>query len=173
LTNLSLIERCAIVSESSTIRERAHHVVALLLCPARIFPLRPAALDWLAARITSHLSHRLIPESGVVVIEPTAPLRPEDFDAIAHVVDPWIESHGNLHGVVAHARELPSWETLGAVFKHLQFVREHQRRVRRVALSTDSPVAHFVPTLAEHFVKPALKTFAYEDLDKAIAWAAG
>lgn len=82
------------------------------------------------------------------------------------------QSHGDLHGVVARARELPSWETFGAVFRHLQFVREHQRLVRRVALSSDSVMAQFMPTLAEHFAKPELKTFAYDDLDKAIAWAA-
>ncbi len=65
------------------------------------------------------LAQRLLPEAGVLVVEPKRPLRAEDFDALAMMVDPWIETHGELRGVVVHAREFPGWETLGAFFRHL------------------------------------------------------
>jgi hypothetical protein len=171
LQYLRLFERVAVVSKVAWIRESAHLVGAMLPCPVRVFPERDGALDWLGARITWHLSHRLVPESGVLVVEPVGPLRPEDFDAVSLVVDPWIESHGALHGLVVHMREFPGWESVGGFVRHVQFVREHHKRVRRVALAADSPMAQLMPKLAEHFLKAELKHFSYDQLDQAIAWA--
>jgi hypothetical protein len=52
-------------------------------------------------------------------------------------------------------------------------VRDHHRRVRRVALAADTKLADLVPRLAEHFVKAEIRHFDYDDLDDAVAWAAG
>lgn len=153
-------------------RERAHRVAALVPRPVQVFAAREAGLDWLVARITPHLSHRLIPDSGVVVVEPTGPLRPEDFDALALLIDPWIEAHGALRGVVVHLQEFPSWEGLGAFVRHVQFVREHQRWVRRVALAADSRLAQIMSNLGELFLRTELKHFGRNELDHAIEWAA-
>jgi hypothetical protein len=172
LNYLSLFERCAIVSEAPSMRERAHRVATLVPRPVHVFAAREAGLEWLVARITSHLSHRLIPECGVVVVEPTGALRPEDFDALALLVDPWIESHGRLRGVVVHMQQFPGWENLGAFIRHLQFVRERQRWVRRVALAADGPLALTIPKLGELFVKAEVKHFGHNELDQAIGWAA-
>jgi hypothetical protein len=172
LNYLSLFERCAIVSEAASLRERAHRVAALVPRPVHVFAAREPGLDWLVARITPHLSHRLIPDCGVVVVEPTGALRPEDFDALARVVDPWIEAHGALRGVVLHLPEFPGWESLGAFIRHVQFMREHQRRVHRVALAADSRLAQIMPKVGELFVRAELKHFGRSELDKAIGWAA-
>jgi hypothetical protein len=172
LSYLSLFERCAIVSEAASMRERAHRVAALVPRPIHVFATREAGLDWLVAKITPHLSHRLIADCGVVVVEPTGALRPEDFDALALFVDPWIESHGTLRGVVVHMQEFPGWESLGAFIRHVQFVREHQSRVRRVALAADSRLAQIMPKLGEPFVRAEVKHFGRNELDQAIGWAA-
>jgi hypothetical protein len=61
----------------------------------RYLRLFEEALAWLASSTTgSGVTHRLIPETGLLVVEPTGPLRAEDFNALALVVDPWIEAHG-------------------------------------------------------------------------------
>jgi SpoIIAA-like len=171
LQYLRLFERCAVISEVSSTRRGARLMGALLPCPVHVFETRKDGLDWLVARITPHLSHRLFPESGVVVVEPTGALRAEDFDAIGRVVDPWIEVHGALRGVVVHMRALPGWDGLGAVVRHLQFVREHLRSVHRVAFATDSRVGQLTPKLVEPFVTAELKPFGYGELNQAIAWA--
>jgi hypothetical protein len=115
---------------------------------------------------------RLVPETGVVVVEVAAPLRTADFDALAATVDGWLATHDALQGVVVHAPAVPGWENLGALLRHLRFVRDHHRRVRRVALAVDGVLAGLAPTVAEHFVQAQLRRFGYDALDAAIAWAA-
>ena len=145
----------------------------MLPCPFRIFENGDwkLAVEWLSSPVTARLSHRLVRESGVLVVQPVAPLCPEDFDAVAMTVDPWIEAHGALQGLVVHLREFPGWEDFGAFIRHVQFVREHHLQVRRVALVADGRLAHLMPKLGEHFIKAELKHFRYDELSLAIAWA--
>jgi hypothetical protein len=174
LRYLRLFERCAIVSDIDWIRESSRMLGAMMPCPVKVFGNSEwqDALAWLTSPSAGgEISHRLLPEAGVLVVELTGPLRAEDFDALALVVDPWIEARGELRGVVVHAREFPGWENLGSFLRHLRFVRDHHRRVRRVALCAGGTLAALVPRLAEHFVEAELRHFGYDDLDSAIAWA--
>ena len=71
-----------------------------------------------------------------------------------------------------HACAFPGWENVGSLVRHVRFVRDHHRRVRRVALAVDGSVADLAPRIAEHFVRAELRHFDYDDLDGAVAWAA-
>lgn len=171
LHHMRLFERVAIVAHVARVRDRARLVAAVVPCPVHVFSEREAALDWLCAQITPHIIHRLIPQRSVLVVAPRGPLRAEDFDAIALVVDPWIESHGALRGLVVHMKAFPGWETLGAFIPQFQFVRDHHRTVHRVAVCSDADFAQLAPHLAAHFVRAELKHFGYGDVDWAIEWA--
>ena len=114
---------------------------------------------------------RCCPISACIVVEVTGALRAHDFDSLALTADTWIEAHGDLQGVVIHAREFPGWENLGSLLRHLRFVRDHHRKVRRIALASDGKLFKLAPHLGEHFVEAKVKTFGYEELDSAIAWA--
>ncbi len=171
LHHMRLFERVAIVTHVARARERARLIAAVVPCPVHVFSERESALDWLCAQITPHISHRLVPQRSVLVVEPRGPLRPEDFDAIALVVDPWIESHGSLRGLVVHMKAFPGWESLGAFVRQFQFVRDHHRTVHRVAVSSDAGFTQLAPHLAAHFVRAELKHFGYGELDSAIEWA--
>jgi hypothetical protein len=171
LQYLRLLERCAIVSESTATRDRAHAIGAMLPCPIHVFPDRPGALAWLEAPMAACRAHRLIPDARVLVLEPSGPLSAEDFEGIASVVDPWVAEHGTLRGLVVHLREFPGWESVGGFIRHVQFIRERHLSVRRVALATDGRVARLAPRIAERFVKAEFKHFAYVDLPDAIVWA--
>lgn len=174
LRYLRLFERCAIVSDVGWIREASRLVGAMMPCPVKVFGNDewPAALAWLTSpRAADGLTHKLLAEAGVLVVEAHGPLRREDFDALAAAVDPWIEAHGELRGLVVHARAFPGWENLGSFFRHLRFVRDHHRRVRRVAVCAGGTLAALAPRLTEHFVKAEIRHFGYDDLEAAIAWA--
>ena len=132
------------------------------------------AIAWLSALPEGPgVAHHLVPESGVLVVEVTAPLRAQDFDALAATADTWLETHDALPGVVIHARQFPGWENAASMLRHLRFVRDHHRAVRRVALAADGKQADLIAGLAEHFVHAEIKRFGYDDLDEAVAWAAG
>jgi hypothetical protein len=74
---------------------------------------------------------------------------------------------------VIHARAFPGLENLGALVRHVRFVRDYHRHVSRIALAADSKLASVAPRIAEHFVQAEVKVFGYEELEKAIAWAGG
>jgi hypothetical protein len=105
------------------------------------------------------------------VVEVKSALRAEDFDGLSAMVDAWIEAHGELHGIVVHAREFHGWENVTSFVHDLRFVRDHDRNVRRVALAAGGRMAKLAPRLAEHFVEADVKHFDYDALDQAIAWA--
>jgi hypothetical protein len=57
--------------------------------------------------------------------------------------------------------------------RHIQFVRDHHRKVERIALAADGMLASLAPRLGEHFVRAEVKTFRYDEVDVAVMWAAG
>jgi hypothetical protein len=117
------------------------------------------------------LAHRFLVERGVLLVRPTGPLRPADFDVIAVAVDLW-RSQGALHGLVVVARAFPGWENLGGFVRHIQFSRRHPGSVRRVALVIDVDVPPVDPALKGHFMRCEVNCFPRSLIDGAIAWAA-
>jgi hypothetical protein len=175
LASLRLFDGVAVVSDVVWIRESTRLIGFVMPCPVRAFGNGQLAegVDWLRSLPEGPaVSHRLLPE-GVLVVEVRQALRAQDFDALAATADGWIESHGDLQGIVIHARTFPGWENLGGLIRHVRFVRDHQRRVRRAALASDSRLAGLAPRIAEHFAQAEVRRFGYDALDEAIAWAGG
>ena len=175
LRSMRLFDGCAIVSDTGWLREAARLVGFFMPCPVRTFGVqdREKAVEWLGSLPhRTGISHRLL-DSGVIVVEVEAALRAEDFDALATTADTWIEAHGNLQGLVIHAREFPGWENLGSLVRHLRFVRDHHRKVKRIALAADTRLASLAASLGEHFAQAEVKSFPYGELENAIAWAGG
>jgi SpoIIAA-like len=167
---------CALVTDRYWIRDSARLAGFFMSCAVRVFSSkdRPKAIEWLSAVPREvGLAHRLVPERGVLVIEVKHALSAQDFDALALAVDPWIESHGGLQGVVIHARAFPGWENLGSLIRHVRFVRDHHTKIKRLALAVDGKLAGLAPRIAEHFVRAEIRVFPSDQLDGAVAWAAG
>ena len=135
-------------------------------------PEHPVELPHAGAPAHQGPQARLLADQGVLVLEITGKLGVEDFDALALVVDPWIEAHGALHGLVIHARSFPGYEGLGGALRHLRFVREHQRKIERIAVAGDGTLLNLAPKLGDTFVRAELRGFDYDHVDDAIAWAA-
>jgi hypothetical protein len=172
---LRQFERCAIVSDVEWITKSAQLMGPLMPCPVKTFKGSETsqAVAWLEAAEPENLTVELKANEGVVVVEPKGPLSATDFDRLAAKVDPWLDAHFMLHGVVVHAKKFPGWENLGGLLKHFQFVRGHQDRVERVAVAVDGTMAQVLPKIATHFVRAEVKAFGYDALDSAVAWAAG
>ncbi|MDF3298553.1 STAS/SEC14 domain-containing protein [Streptomyces tropicalis] len=171
---MRLFEGCAVVSDLGWIRQSTRFTRFLMPCPVRVFGGRDReeAVRWLVSLPEGPgVSHRLLPESGVLVIEVEQPLRTQDFDALAQTADSWLETHGELAGVVVHARAFPGWENIAGLLRHVRFVRAHHRRIRRIALAADSRLAPLAPHLANRVVQAEVRRFGYGELDDAVAWA--
>jgi hypothetical protein len=116
------------------------------------------------------IRHELLREQGILVVRPAGPLRAEDFSALAAAVDPYLEQHGALNGLMIDAPAFPGWENFAGLISHLRFVREHHRRIRRVAVVSDSALLAAGPKIASHFVAAELKTFPSAERAAALAW---
>lgn len=174
IRSLRLFDGCAIVADVPWIRQAARVAAVLMPCPVRVFANAEldASVSWLRSLPEGvGVSHRLLPELGVIVVDVEHPLRAQDFDAVALTADAWIESHGALQGLVIHARTFPGWENVGGLLRHIRFVRDHHRKIRRIAVAADSKLAAIAPRIAEHFVAAEVRSFSYDQLDAAIAWA--
>jgi len=174
LQSLSLLEGCAVVTDHDWIRQATRVVGYILPCPVRAFPNAELteAGSWLGGlpqRAT--VSQRMIPESGVLVIEVDHALRTEDFKEVERTADSWIETHGKLPGLVLHMRHFPGWENLDSMLQHARFVRDHRRMIKRVALVADGTVARIAPAIVDLLVVPEVRHFRFDELDAAIRWA--
>jgi hypothetical protein len=109
----------------------------------------------------------------VVVLEPSGALSSDDFAAVAEQVDPLIDQHGSLNGLVIHVASFPGWDSFSGLVSHIRFVKDHHRHIGKVALCTDSPVGAVAERFASHFVSADIRTFPYADLAAAEAWVAG
>ncbi|MCB1856256.1 MAG: STAS/SEC14 domain-containing protein [Pseudomonadales bacterium] len=109
-------------------------------------------------------------DNRVAILEPEESLSAGDFQAAASEIDPVIEKYGQLSGIIIRTRSFPGWESFAALTSHLRFVKNHHRHVARVALVTDSVAADFAEKIASHFVKAEIRSFSYQDVDKARDW---
>jgi len=174
LRSLRLIEGLAIVSDVSWIRDSSRLLAFFMPGPVRHFGnvQFADAVAWLQSLPQdAGVSHRLLADRGVIVVEVTQALRARDFDELAVTADTWIEGHGRLQGLVIHARRFPGWENLGGLIRHARFVRDHHRKIARIAIAADGELATLAPRLGEHFVQAEVKSFPFDAVESAIAWA--
>jgi hypothetical protein len=174
LRAMGSFDGCAVVSSLPWVGEVLRFVGFLLPYPVRVFPTdrRDEAIAWLTSLSGGPgITHRVLADTGVVVVEVAEPLRVQDVEALATVVDGWLTERPRLHGLVVHARAFPGWENVGGLVQHLRFVVGHHRHVDRIALAVDGPLAAMAATLAEVVAHPQVRRFDHDELDAAIAWA--
>lgn len=109
-------------------------------------------------------------ERGVLTLRPEGALTAQDFAALAGLVDPHLDAKGDLKGLLLLAPRFPGWEDFAGLVSHLKFVRDHHRRIRRIAVVSDSTFLSVAPKIAAHFVSAELKTFAADAAAAAQDW---
>ena len=112
------------------------------------------------------------PTHNVATVQPAGPLTEQDFTDAAARIDPAIEKHGQLRGLIIATDSFPGWESFAALVHHFRFVRDHHKQVRRVALVTDSSLGAVAETLASHFVAAEIRHFPFAEQDAARQWVA-
>ena len=106
----------------------------------------------------------------IVTLQPHGALKKEDFDHAVEIIDPFIEEHGKLNGVIIYTETFPGWEDFAAFNRHLTFIKNHHREIKKLAFVTDSIVGDFGEMVTSHFVNATIKNFDYENLDEARIW---
>lgn len=130
------------------------------------------ALTWIVEPSHPHIRISIEEDRRVVRVRPTGRLSKDDFLRLAEEIDPLIEKWGALNGLVLESRDFPGWESVGALIRHMSFVSDHHRKIRRIAVVTESALGAVAESIASHFVAARIKQFDPGDLDVALAWAA-
>lgn len=116
------------------------------------------------------LDFSIMQPEGILVLKPQDPLSKEDFSGLSIAVDAYLSDHANLHGLLIHAKDFPGWENFGGFAAHMHFVREHHKKIERVAIVTDSQIAGVAEFLGKHFSSAEVKHFPFSDDVKALEW---
>lgn len=116
------------------------------------------------------LDYSIMKPEGILVLKPNAPLTKEDFIGLSAAADAYLSDHAKLHGVLIHTKGFPGWENFGGFTAHMHFVREHHKKVERVAIVTDSQIADIAESLGKHFTSAELRHFPFVEDMKALDW---
>jgi len=111
--------------------------------------------------------------SRILRVHPESSLDKQDFVALAKAVDPEIEAHGDLAGLIIDAAHFPGWDSFGAMVTHLRFVRNHHEHVKKIAVVTDSHLGDFAEHLVSHFISAEIRQFPAGQSEMARQWIAG
>jgi hypothetical protein len=116
------------------------------------------------------IEYRLDTARSILYVRPKSALEPGDFAQLAGTVDPFIEKTGDLAGLIIDAKKFPGWNSLGAVAAHFRFVRDHHKRIKKIALVTDAALGNIAERLASHFVSATIRSFPAGQLAAAEQW---
>lgn len=122
---------------------------------------------------TRMIEHEFLRTEGILILRPKARLEAGDFVNLAREIDPTIEADGKLHGLMIDAESFPGWQDFAALVAHLKFVREHHRKIEKVAVVSDSSFLTVAPKFASHFVQADLRHFPQSEGGAALAWLRG
>jgi hypothetical protein len=175
MTHLTDFERIAVVTGVDWIEKMVRAFGFAIPCEVRVFDDDDleAARGWVTEPpSTGKLSFELMKEQGVLLLEPKGELEAADFERVAAEVDPFIEETGSLEGLLVVAEHFPGWDDFSAMASHFRFVRDHHRKIRRVALVTKDRLVSALPRIASHFVDAEVRAFPMEQRDEALLWIA-
>ena len=108
--------------------------------------------------------------AGVLTVRPEGKLETQDFLTLSEVVDPFIKERGGLNGIIIVTKKFPGWEDFNGMIEHMRFVRNHHRKIAKVAIVTDSKIADVAESLGKHFIKASIKHFSFKELESAKGW---
>ena len=116
------------------------------------------------------INYELRHDEGILVLHPEGPLEAADFISITSQVDAYLTGHGKLHGVLIHAKSFPGWKDFAAMLAHLKFLKEHIKKIEKVAVVADGALANIMPNIAKHFVHAQVRHFDFTREDAAWDW---
>jgi hypothetical protein len=116
------------------------------------------------------LDFELLRDKGILIVTPHGPLEKADFERVAKDVDLYLADNGMLAGVMFYVKSFPGWDSFAALLAHFKFVKDHQRKIERLAVVSDSDLLKIMPHIVSHFAHPEVKQFPYDEKETALAW---
>jgi hypothetical protein len=116
------------------------------------------------------IEFELLRDRGILIVSPNGPLAKADFARLAREVDPFIAANGKLTGLMVCVTAFPGWNSFAAFLSHLGFVRDHHRKIDRIAAVADSAWLKVMTRISRYFVSPQVRQFPSNQRTEALAW---
>jgi len=116
------------------------------------------------------ISFQLLREEGILLVSPEGRLGSKDFERLAQEIDPYLKQKGHLAGLMIRAKSFPGWKDFSALIGHFKFVKNHHKKIQRVAAVTDSGFLSIMPHVMNHIVQAEVKHFDSHDQEAALKW---
>lgn len=117
-----------------------------------------------------HLDIILDKDTHILILEPKDVLTKNDFQYLATVVDPYIEEGNTLKGLMIKTKNFPGWDSLSAIKEHIAFIKQHHKKIEKLAFVTDSSFIDLIKSITGAFVHPKIKEFKYDAAEEALRW---
>ena len=119
------------------------------------------AKSWVCERHRAAVDAVINVEDGLLILKPSQDrsLSVYDFEYITKIADDYLAEHEVINGILISSRHFPGWQGLGAMMSHLKFVHDHHRKIKRIAVVTNSPLGRFADHIGDHFIKAEIKKF--------------
>jgi SpoIIAA-like len=109
-------------------------------------------------------------EHSILHVQPKSAIGRDDFVNLAKVVDPHIDATGGLAGLIVEAAGFPGWGSFAAMVNQFRFVRDHHKRIKRIAVVTDSHFGDVAEHFTSHFVSAEIRHFPAGQIEQARQW---
>ena len=96
-------------------------------------------------------------------------IRAHDFDRIRQHIDELIAKYGEIC-LLIDASEFEGWQDIEAAKSHFLFIREHNRRVERIAILGSQQWQYWLGAVVAVFVHPEVKCFESNERESALRW---
>lgn len=106
----------------------------------------------------------------IAILKPSERLSESDFTSARDIIDPFIENHGKLNGIIIYVETFSGWDSFGALISHLKFINAHHKKVLKVAFVTNSIIGELAQNIGKHFIEAQIKHFDFADFEKAKKW---
>lgn len=173
LKHITQFERIAVVTDVDWIRNSIKVLGFAMPGEIRVFENDDLhdAREWVSEPAPEgELTFNFFAEQGVLVLSPHGALEADDFARVASEIDPYLAKEGALNGIMIVARSFPGWHDISALTAHLRFVKDHRKKVNRLAIVSDSRVLSSLPLLARHLLVNEARHFAGAEESAALAW---
>ena len=173
LAHLTQFSRVAVVSDVDWISASIKAFGFAMPCEVRVFHNRDLqdAVAWITEPPeTGKMDFDFFQDPAVLILRPHGELDVADFKRITSQIDPHIEKAGSLDGVMIVAEHFPGWDSLSAFLAHLNFVRDRQKKIHKLAVVTNDRLLTMLPRIAKYLATPEMRHFPMDHETEALEW---
>ncbi|MCB9092330.1 MAG: STAS/SEC14 domain-containing protein [Halobacteriovoraceae bacterium] len=171
MKKLNSFGRVAIVSDTGWLNSLTTFFGGFIPCPVEEFKNTQLedAWAWLNSGDIG-IDAKLDYNKGNFEVFIHGPLSSINFSAMRSIVDQYLKDKKELNSLMIHFKSFPGWEDVGSFIDHLSFVKDHQGKIKKVAVISDSSLPKLVAPIAKHFISPELREFTEAEIEIGKKW---